>query len=86
MAANRLPAQPGADDPPVNGRFYAVLIRGYNRWSVFIRSNGDQAITTDPGIAESLMVEAKRHIAKHSTDTKLAASGLRLATLGADQL
>ena len=72
-------------DPPADV-LYFVLIKGFSRWSVFTRKNGEQATATTIEEAESLLTEAKRHVEFHSKASNLAASGLRIAVSTTEEL
>lgn len=80
------PAPP--DDADDGGVLYVVMIKHVSRWRIFTRDSGEPAVATTLENAEAMLVEAKRHIAKHSNREtgELAASGLRLAVTGTDQL
>lgn len=81
-SAEAVPA--GDDDQTV----YIVMVKTVSRWLPFTLANGEQAVATTIDAAESMLVEAKRHINKYSKPRqgKIAANGLRIFRSPADEL
>jgi hypothetical protein len=81
---------PLSDETPQPGdEMHVVMCLGINGgdWVVMRRqSDQSQMRSHSRDEAEGFLIEAKKHIAKHSSTTNIAAAGLRIFTSTHDEL